>query len=47
MPDFDANEGYIDRRARRVDASAHADAPEPGRRTGMTSCHDRLHGSPS
>jgi hypothetical protein len=47
MLDFDVNEGFIDRRADCVDASAHADAPTPGRHTRVTRCHDRLTGSTS
>jgi hypothetical protein len=46
MPDFDANEGYIDRRARRVDASEHANSML-ARHAGMTPCHERSPGSPS
>jgi hypothetical protein len=46
MPDFDANEWYIDRRARCVDAPAHANSTL-ARHAGMTPCHERPPGSPS
>jgi hypothetical protein len=47
MPDFDVNEGPIDRRARCADALAHADAPPTGWHVRLTPRHDRLLGSPS
>jgi hypothetical protein len=46
MPNFDANEWYIDRRARCVDAPAHVNSLL-ARHAGMTPRHDRPPGSPS